>query len=348
MEFCELTSLISEGNDLSREQAEQAAAVMAATEVSADAKAAFLVALAAKGEVADEVAGFAGYFRSMARNPGLEAWSASAIDVCGTGGDKQNTFNISTTVTFVAAAAGIPVLKHGNRSITSKCGSANLLDALGVDLMADDATLALSMKELGFCFMFAPAFHPAFKEIMPVRQALAEQGKRTIFNVLGPLINPAKPAYQLLGVPVSGILGIMSDALEKVGLSAACVAHCELGDRGGMDEFSVAGKNLSRSFGAGLQIENEFEAESLGLKSGALKDLEGGDITENLNILDRLLDGKAPKALEDTVVLNAAMALHVAGNATQLSGAIEEARELLLGGATRRKIEQTKEFYKAL
>lgn len=348
MELDEFTSIIEQGQDLSGEQSASAAVAMASAAVAAEAKEAFLVQLASKGESPEEVAGFANHFRSVARDPGLGEWSSRAIDVCGTGGDKQSSFNISTTVTFLVAAAGVPVLKHGNRSITSKCGSANLLEALGVDLMADEATLAHSMKELGFCFMFAPAFHPAFKEIMPVRQRLAQRGQRTIFNILGPLINPARPGRQLLGVYSPSVLRIMSEALQMMGLKAGCVAHCDLGDLGGMDEFSVAGRNMSESFGDGLQIDPEFSAESLGLASGSLTELEGGDLAENLQILDRLLDGKSPKALEDTVVLNGAVALYVADREPTLLDAVGLSRDLLLGGAVKEKIEQTKEFYKSI
>jgi len=173
MKLQDLSSLASQGADLSYEQSFAAADLLASIEPTQEEKSEFLLALAAKGEAPAEVAGLAARFRELARDPGLSKWAEQAIDVCGTGGDKQGAFNISTTVTFIVAAAGVPVLKHGNKSITSKCGSGDLLAALGVDIMADDATLAKSMETLGFCFMFAPAFHPAFKEIAPVRQALA-------------------------------------------------------------------------------------------------------------------------------------------------------------------------------
>lgn len=348
MDLQEFTSLVSGGNNLTFEQAHSIAGLMTESSVVADDKAQFLTKLALKGEVSDEVAGFASCFRALARNPGLDRWKKDAIDVCGTGGDKQGTFNVSTTVAFVLAAAGVPVFKHGNRSITSKCGSSNLLEAIGVKIDADDSTLYRSMEELGFCFMFAPAFHPAFKEIMPVRQALAAKGQRTIFNILGPLINPAQPANQLLGVFSDSIVDLMAETLSKVGLASGVVAHCRLGEQGGMDEFSVAGENFGRGIGASSEFPSTWSSERFGLASGNLADLEGGDVEENMQILDDLLAGKASKALEDTVSLNAGIALKVAGRCDSVEAGIDAAKELLLGGAVKNKISDTKQFYSDL
>lgn len=348
MKLQDLTSLVSQGSDLTIDQSVAAADLLASSNAPREEKAELLVALAKKGESASEVAGLAKRFRELARDPGLSDWSDRAIDVCGTGGDKQGTFNVSTTVTFVLAAAGVPVLKHGNKSITSKCGSGDLLEALGVDIMADNATLTKSMSELGFCFMFAPAFHPAFKEIMPVRQALAAQGQRTVFNILGPLINPAHPAYQLLGVFSSQFIELMAEAQNELGLKAGIVAHCDLGDNGGMDEWCVSGANLGRGFGSLSSKEYAEQAEAFGLEPGLLSDLKGGDLDVNLQILDTLLAGKAPKALESTVALNAGTALFIAGKADSIQSGVSAARDLLLGGATKRKIEDTKAFFQSL
>ncbi len=348
MDLRELSSAIANGTHLTSEQAFAAADELASASVDPDAKADCLTALARKGEVASEVAGLAQRFRQLARNPGLERWRADAIDVCGTGGDKIGSFNISTTVVFTLAAAGVPVFKHGNRSVTSKCGSANLLEALGVNLMADDATLRRSMDALGFCFMFAPAFHPAFKEIMPVRQRLAEKGQRTIFNVLGPLINPAQPAHQLLGVFAPELVPLMADTLGSLGLSGGIVAHCRLEDGRGVDELTVVGANHVQGFGRRTGYAGVFEAREIGLESAPLSDLLGGDLEENLEILDALLKGRAPRGLEDTVVANAAAGLFIVGRAGSISEALPEARECLLGGATRAKIEATKDFYASL
>jgi len=348
MNLRDLISLASQGLDLTVEQATTAADLLSSSTESPEDKAALLTALAKKGESASEVAGLAKRFRELARDPGLSAWSDRAIDVCGTGGDKQGTFNVSTTITFVLAAAGVPVLKHGNKSITSKCGSGNLLEALGVDIMASDETLFRSMDELGFCFMFAPAFHPAFKEIMPVRQTLAAQGQRTVFNILGPLINPAQPAHQLLGVFSSQFIELMAKAQDGLGMKAGIVANCDLGAKGQMDEWSVAGKNIGRGFGSLSNEVYEETAEGFGVEGGSLSDLEGGDLEVNLRILEALLDGRASKALEDTVSLNAAAALYIVDKVESIAAGIPAARDLLLGGATKKKIQDTKTFFQSL
>ena len=345
MELEDCIAQVSEGVDLSEEQSAEVADLLASAEVDAGLKAEFLTLLAEKGESASEVAGLAKRYRQLARDPELTEWSEQAIDVCGTGGDKQHTFNISATVTFVLAAAGVPVLKHGNRSITSRCGSSNLLEAIGIDITADNELLKRSMRELGFCFMFAPAFHPAFKEIVPVRQALAEKGQRTVFNILGPLINPAKPAYQLLGVFSDAVMDLMAGAERSLGLKAGMIAHCDLGPEGGMDEFSVAGVNLARGFGVLDSLSERWEPDEMGVERGNLSDLKGGDVVENMEILDQLLDGSAPKALEDSVAINAAAAFFIVGRHRSIPEGVPEARELLVGGAVREKIDQAKEFY---
>ena len=348
MELKELSSLAANGTDLTREQAVAAADLLASAEGDAASKEEFLIALAKKGEVVSEVSGLAQRFRELVRDPGLSEWSDRSIDVCGTGGDKIGSFNVSTTVVFALAAAGVPVLKHGNKSITSKCGSANLLEALGVDLMADNAVLKRSMEELGFCFMFAPAFHPAFKEIMPVRQKLAAEGQRTVFNILGPLINPARPAHQLLGVFSPDIVGLMADSLHQLGLKSGIVAHCKLADGRGIDELSVAGINKVRGFGGLREIFEDWAPADLGLSGSSVDELLGGDIQENLGILDSLLAGRAPRGLEDTVTLNVAAALMVVGRSASIRDGLSEARDTLLGGATKEKIAQTREFYQSL
>lgn len=348
MELNELTSQVNQGEDLQREQAVSAADLLAAADVPAADKADFLVSLASKGEVADEVAGLAQRFRELARDPEISQWQADAIDVCGTGGDKIGSFNISTTVTFVLAAAGVPVFKHGNRSITSKCGSANLLEALGVKLDADNATLKRSMEELGFCFMFAPAFHPAFKEIMPVRQELASKGQRTVFNILGPLINPARPAHQLLGVYSPQVVDMLADTLGALGLKSGLVVHSKLVDGRGMDELSVVGINQVRGFGELGSLDERWTAESLGLKQADVSELMGGELEDNLRILDDLLAGKAPQGLEDTIALNVGAALMVTGRVPKISDGIEQARDLIRGGAVRQKLDDTKAFFQSL
>ncbi|MEY3547891.1 MAG: hypothetical protein RLZZ552_258, partial [Verrucomicrobiota bacterium] len=196
----DLTAALSAGRDLAPAEAAAAALAMADAAVTDADKAAFLLALARKGETAAEVTGFARTYRDLARRTDFGDWPAKAIDIVGTGGDRSGSFNISSASALIVAAAGVPVLKHGNRSITSKSGSADFLAGLGVVLDAADEQLLRGLREANFCYLYAPAFHPAFKAVLGVRKQLAEGGAKTVFNVLGPLINPARPAYMVVGV----------------------------------------------------------------------------------------------------------------------------------------------------
>lgn len=309
--------------NLSREEAGMAAKLLAEEGVEETAKLDFLKALGDKGETAQEVAAFAATFRELARDPQLGDFAPLAIDVCGTGGDGAGTFNISTAVAFVLAAAGVPVIKHGNRSITSKCGSADLLEALGIPLRADGDTLRRWLERCNFAFLFAPDYHPAFKHIAPVRKALAAQGRRSVFNILGPLLNPARPAFQLLGVYAEDWVPKMAGALGELGLRRGVVVHSECKGGGGFDELSCAGRNVLCSagdewgmgYGGGTGMGMLINPEELGLGMCAFEDLRGGDVQENVRLLNELAAGKAPRGLTDTVALNAGLALWVAGKA---------------------------------
>ncbi len=341
-----LTAQVREKRHLTIEEASQAAHALASTEALDAEKADFLIALAEKGESAEEVAGFVRMFLSLARDPGVGEWASRAIDVCGTGGDKIGSFNISTAVTFVLAAGGVPVLKHGNRSITSRCGSAELLAALGVPLEADEALLRASLEELNFAFFFAPNFHPAFKAIMPVRRELAQQGRRTIFNILGPLINPGRPAFQLLGVFSEQWMPTLAATLDATGLRNGFVAHCRLDDGRGMDELSCAGENLLVGFGENRGRERTVCPADVGLTPASVADLAGGELEENLEIFRAVVDNRAPAGLRDTILLNAGLGFEIAGQASDLREGIEKARDLLASGEVRKLVERTAEFYR--
>jgi anthranilate phosphoribosyltransferase len=340
-----LTGSLRRHLDLSAEDATMAARAMASDDFSPEEKEAFLLALAEKGETASEVAAFAQTFRSLARDPGVEEWAPSAIDVCGTGGDRIGSFNISTTVTFVLAAGGVPVLKHGNRSITSKCGSAELLAALGVPLEADDALLRKALEELNFTFFFAPAFHPAFRAIMPVRQALAKRGQRTIFNILGPLINPGRPAHQLLGVFSEAWMPTLAKALGSMGLKNGFVAHCRLEDGRGMDELSCAGTNCLAGFGRSEGAAEGVQARDVGLAPADLSDLAGGDLEQNLELLRLVLDHRAPAGLIDSILLNAGVAFFTVGHTGTIREGVERGRDLLQSGEVKKLVARTTEFF---
>lgn len=344
----ELTGMLRQGQDLSTTQAAEAAHLLAGADATADGKMNFLTALSQKGESAEEVAAFAATFRDLALDPEVDAWAPRAIDVCGTGGDGAHTFNISTAVSFIVAASGVPVLKHGNRSITSKCGSADLLEAIGIRLDAPKDVIKASLDELNFCFFFAPSYHPAFKEIMPVRKALAEVGQRTIFNLLGPLINPGRPAHQLLGVFSPIWVEPLARALHALGLNAGLVAHCTPGPDKSLDELSCAGDNYVAGFGRLQDIGGLEPLSELGLSACTLEDLQGGDVEVNVSILYALLGGEVasvPSGLYDSILLNAGAALWSAGQVSDIADGVQMSRELIDSGKVLSWLKSAQNFY---
>lgn len=323
-----------------------AAIALGSPEVSDEPKAAFLLALADKGETPAEIAGFATAFRALAVNPGVEALAPRAIDIVGTGGDHAGGFNISSLVVLVLASAGVPVMKHGNRGITSQCGSADLLAGLGVDIAAPPEKSRRALEQLGFAFFFAPNYHPAFKHIGPVRKALAAQGRRTVFNILGPLINPGRPAHILLGVYAAPLVDKLAETLEELGQPAGLVGHGIIGEGKGIDELTTATSNRVRGVGRLRELSGTWGAESFGLPTSSFDDLRGGDVAANLATTEAILAGRGPAGLVDTIVFNAATALYVAGRTPGIAEGIGQARELLLGGAVRARIAATREFYR--
>ncbi len=345
--LAELTAHLSAGHDLAPAEVESAAAALAGTGESDDAKGEFLLALGRKGETAAEIAAFAAAFRSRAVNPGVEAWAERAIDIVGTGGDHAGGFNISSVVVLVLAAAGVTVMKHGNRGITSKCGSADLLGALGVNLEAPPEQLRRALDELGFVFFFAPAYHPTFKHIAPVRKALAARGQRTVFNILGPLINPGRPAHVLLGTFSAASVPKLAGALESLGARAGLAVHGVIDAQRGIDELTTATTNRVRGFGARRDVVAEWGPEEFGLPRSPFADLAGGDLTANLATIDAVLAGRGAAGLVDTIVLNAAVAMWIVGATASIRDGLAPARELLLGGAVKAKIAATREFYRS-
>lgn len=333
--------------DLNPAQVIAAATALVETNESDATKIDFLAALASKGETPAEVAGFADTYRKRAVNPGVEAWAAQAIDFVGTGGDHAGGFNISSLVTLVLASAGVTVMKHGNGGITSKCGSADLLAALGVDLLAAPEKSRRALAELGYCFFFAPAYHTVFKAMVPVRQVLAARGQRTVFNVLGPLINPGRPARTVMGVYSPQLVARLAGALHELGSEAGLVAHGTIdGDRG-IDEMTTATVNHVRGLGRLSELSATWTAADFGLRPAPFSDLVGGDVTTNVAITEAILAGHGPVGLVDTIVLNAAAGLWISGRAADIRAGIAPARELLLGGAVRKKVADTREFYRS-
>jgi anthranilate phosphoribosyltransferase len=340
-----LTISLGAGRDLTADEISGAADALASEQPSDDAKAGFLSALARKGETSAEIAAFAGAFRALALDPGVADWSSRAVDIVGTGGDHAGGFNVSSMVTLVVACAGVPVMKHGNRGITSKCGSADLFAAMGVRLDASPEKLRGALATLGYAFYFAPSWHPAFKRIAPVRKMLAARGERTVFNILGPLLNPGRPANVLLGAASPALVDKLAEALDALGTASALAVHGIIGPGRGIDELTSATVNMVRGAGRLRAIRGEWTPESLGLAVSPFADIVGGDIEANLALATALAAGGGPRGLADTIALNGAVALWIAGARPDVRGSIGEAREILLGGAVRRKIADTRDFY---
>ncbi|MEZ0215605.1 MAG: anthranilate phosphoribosyltransferase [Rariglobus sp.] len=340
-----LTAKLRAVQELSPAEVESAAAALAAPDVGDDAKAAFLIALSDKGETAAEIAAFARAFRARAINPGVERWSAGAIDIVGTGGDMAGGFNISSMVVLTLACAGVTVMKHGNRGVTSKCGSADLLAALGFDLEASPEKIRGALDQLGYAFFFAQAYHPTFKHIGATRRLLASQGRRSVFNILGPLINPGRPTHILLGVFAEAWVAKLADVLDLLGTESGLAAHGIIAPGRGIDELTTATPNRVRGIGRLRSIDGMWTAADHGFATSSFSDLEGGDLATNLAIVEALLAGRGPAGLVDTIVLNTATALWITGRTASVAEGAGHARELLLGGAVKAKIAATRKFF---
>ncbi|MDP1026123.1 anthranilate phosphoribosyltransferase [Sphingomonas sp. KR1UV-12] len=306
---------------LSRESAAAAFADILDGRVGEDAITTFLTDLAVRGETSIEVAEAARALR--ARMLPIVA-PANAIDVCGTGGDGHHTLNVSTAVALVVAAAGVPVAKHGNRAASSKAGAADTLEALGLDMMAAGASAEASLAELGICFLFAANHHPAMVRITPIRRRI---GRRTIFNLMGPLANPARVRRQLIGIARPDYAGLYAEALEQLGTEAALVVSGEEG----LDEISGAGATIVRTVGAAT-LAARIAPEDAGLPRHPVESIRGGDPAYNALALRRLLRGEYGP-YRDAVLLNAAAALLLAGRADDLTRGAAIAAEAIDSGA---------------
>lgn len=342
-----LTGKLHARRDLDAAEAREAALALASPEIAEAVKIDFLAALSAKGETADELAAFAQTYRSVARDPGVQEWAPHALDIVGTGGDHAGGFNVSTLVTLTLAAAGVPVMKHGNAGITSKCGSADLMAAFGLDLQASPEKTRAALRELGYCFFFAPAYHPTFKHIAPARKALAARGQRTIFNLLGPLINPGRPASVMLGVYAPPLVEKFAATLEVLGCPSGLVAHGVIEPGKGIDELTTATDNLVAGVGRLKGATANWTPADFGMERAPFTDLVGGDVATNVALTEAILAGRAPRGLGDTIIAVAALGLWVAGREASLAAGVPRARELLLGGAVAKKIADTREFYRS-
>ena len=349
-------STAEQAQSLSREEARAVMSDVLAGNCTDAQIAAMLVALRMKGETVEEIVGFAEAIRSAAaplpieRN-GLEPLAVSGtgrdalmdepvgeslIDTSGTGGDASGTFNISTATALVTAGAGVRVAKHGNRSISSKCGSADVVEALGVNVQLTPERAARCLKEIGICFLYAPNLHPAMKQVQAVRRELR---MRTMFNLLGPLTNPARANGQVVGVYALELVEKLAEALSMLGLRRALVVH----GLDGLDEITITGVTRIAEARSGSVRSYEVEPEEFGMKRASVREISGGDARENAEIIRAVLGGEK-SARRDVVVLNAAAALVAAGKADHIGVAIPIAMQSIDSGAAAAKLDALTRF----
>ena len=317
--------------------------------------AALLIALRMKGETVEEIVGFAEAIRAAAAplpieraadalavtGTGREALANecendSLVDTSGTGGDASGTFNISTATALVTAGTGVRVAKHGNRSISSKCGSADVIEALGINIQLSPERSAQCLREVGICFLYAPNLHPAMKQVQGVRRELR---MRTMFNLLGPLTNPARASGQVVGVYSLDLVEKLAEALSMLGLRRALVVH----GLDGLDEITITGPTRIAEAREGTVRSYEVEPEEFGLKRAALQEISGGDAAQNAAIIRNILDGEASPR-RDVVLLNAAAALVAAHRADSIGQAISIAAHSIDSGAAAGKLQQLAAF----
>lgn len=329
-----LSKVASKKNLSGAESAEVFGEIMSG-EVDGAIMAAFLTALKMKGETVDEVVGAASAMR--ARATFINAGSAAPIDTCGTGGDGMNTFNISTTSAFIAAGAGVPVAKHGNRAATSKCGSGDVLGELGFNLDVHASVMEHCLQEEGIAFLFAPKMHPAMRFAAPVRKAL---GFRTIFNLLGPLVNPAGATGQVVGVFEAGYTEFVAECLNRMGVRRAFVVHAA----DGMDEISVCTPTRVSELRDCSIKTSEFNPRKYFPDGANFSELKGGDAKVNAQILLDVLSGKLRNGARDICLLNAAAAIVVGGKTDDFGAALEMARDSLDSDAALKKLKTLVEF----
>jgi len=295
---------------------------------------AFLAALRCKGLEGTELAAMAQVLQAAAVSPALPlppSLRGEVLDTCGTGGDGAGTFNISTAVAVTAAACGVPVAKHGNRSASGKVGSADVLEVLGVNLRASPETSLKALEQVGLCFLFAPGWHPALAGLAPLRRCL---GVRTVFNLLGPLVNPLKPAYQVLGVADANLLNPMAAALAQLGVRRAVVVH----GHGGLDEADLSGPSalvhvVATDSEAHQIVEEVVDPIQLGLEPAPLTALAGGDLAHSADLLRHVLQGRGSLAQQQVVALNTGLALLAAERCASLEDCVAQALGILASGA---------------
>lgn len=326
----ELLTKVAAKQNLSYDEAKDAVDEIMSGGVSPEVTAAFLTALAMKGETEDEIAGAADGMRSKALPFEI---NGNALDIVGTGGDKSNSFNISTTSALVAATAGVKIAKHGNRAASSKSGTADCLEMLGVKIDCAPELMHKSLEENNIAFFFAQKYHSAMKYVAPVRKQL---GIRTVFNILGPLTNPGKVCQMVLGVFSEEYVEKIATALIKLGVTDALVVY----GVDGFDEISACGKTVIAEVRGGKINQYEVTPESFGLKSCTKEDLLGGTPEENAQITRNVISGKGTDAQNTAVALNAGACIYVAKEGVSLEQAINEAKEIIKSGKAQKTLER--------
>jgi anthranilate phosphoribosyltransferase len=330
---------------LSRDEARTAMTEVLTGQCTDAQIAALLVALHMKGETVEEIVGFAEAIRAAAAPLAVSGDSTidvsgterdALVDTCGTGGDASGTFNISTATALVAAGAGVRVAKHGNRSVTSKCGSADVMEALGVNISLPPTDIAECLKEVGISFLFAPALHSAMKYVQPARRELR---LRTVFNLLGPLTNPARASAQVVGVYSDDLVEKLAEALSMLGLRRALVVH----GSDGLDEITITGPTRVAEVRDGQVRSYEVTPEEFGLARAPIEAISGGDAAANAEIIREVLGGKK-SARRDVVLLNASAALVAAGKTDHLGDALILAAQAVDSGAAATKLRALAEF----
>ena len=324
---------VTDGEDLTQNEAREAATLVfeEATEAQIGA---LLAGLRAKGETEGEIAGFAEGMRDAARR--IDPDREPLVDTCGTGGDGHDTINVSTTSAFVVAGAGVPVAKHGNYSVSSSSGSADVLEEIGVTIDAEPPAVERCIEATGMGFMLAPVFHPAMKAVIGPRKEL---GMRTVFNVLGPLTNPAGADAQVVGVYDPELVPVLADALSRMAVDRALVVH---GD--GLDEIGVHGESTVAEVDGDDVEEYTVEPADIGLSRYELGDVAGGSPTENAADMRGILDGSVRGAKRAIILANAGAAIYISGAADSIETGVEAARESIDSGAATEQLEALRAF----
>jgi anthranilate phosphoribosyltransferase len=341
-----LIERLNAGIDLNAGDIGVAVALLLSDTTDDSVKADFLTALHRKGESVEEIVCFVQQLIDRAVDPLIDPKNLAGpmIDVCGTGGAGLDLFNVSTTIMFVLAAGGAVVVKHGNRSVTSRCGSADVLEALGAPFDLPPAHLKECAERLGLCFIFARQYHPAYRALAEMRKRLARENIRTVFSLLGPLLNPARPARQMIGVFSSRLPSVFANVLRRLGRERAWVVHglTETGD--GMDDISTSGATILAELLHGKVISGVIDSRWLNIPPGALDDLRGGDAAENAAHLEGILSGEIKGAKRDLTLVNAAGGFVVAGLARDMSDGIGMAREQIDSGRALDKLRGFQQF----